>query len=154
MTTSEALRQFFTAHSFAVVGASTDPSKYGNKVLKWYLDRQITAYPINPKRPTIYGITAIPTIAELLDPQSAVPNATAAGDFDSLSVSIITPPRISEATLRELSGIGPHIIKGVWLQPGSFDDQTLEAAKNLNVIAHGHCILVEGDDARASLTKL
>jgi predicted CoA-binding protein len=39
---------FFKATEFAVVGASADPTKFGNKVLKWYRYHQLPVIPINP----------------------------------------------------------------------------------------------------------
>jgi len=45
----EQVAEFLAGNSFAVVGASTDRQKYGNKVLRCYMDNGYTVYPINPK---------------------------------------------------------------------------------------------------------
>ena len=40
---------FLAGDTFAVVGASTNRQKYGNKVLRCYLQNDRSAYPINPR---------------------------------------------------------------------------------------------------------
>ncbi|KAK7204961.1 CoA-binding protein [Myxozyma melibiosi] len=142
----EPLRKFFSAAQYAVVGASTDTSKYGNKILKWYVDHSLPATGVNPREPTVYGIKSAPSLDALLS--QIGPNA-------QLSVSIVTPPRVSEEAVRQLAEIGQDKIKGVWLQPGSFDKSTLAAAgKDLNVIAGGRCVLVEGEAGLHAVGKL
>ncbi|KAK9450634.1 CoA-binding protein [Limtongia smithiae] len=137
----EPIRQFFTAQAYAVVGASPDVTKYGNKILKWYIDHNLTVTGINPKEPTIYGVQSLSSISNLLN--SAGPEAR-------FSISIVTPPRVSEATIKEINGLKSQI-NGVWLQPGSYDAATLAAAaEGLNVIAYGRCVLVEGDEGIAA----
>jgi hypothetical protein len=34
--TADLIKEFFSSSHYAVVGASNEPTKYGNKVLKWY----------------------------------------------------------------------------------------------------------------------
>ena len=46
---------FFKSTKFAVVGASSDKSKFGNKLLRWYMDRKLEVVPINP-------VTFLPTL--------------------------------------------------------------------------------------------
>ena len=43
-----AQRLFITSPQFAVVGASKDESKFGTKVLRWYLERNKLVTPIHP----------------------------------------------------------------------------------------------------------
>ncbi|KAK9240270.1 CoA-binding protein [Lipomyces kononenkoae] len=140
----EPLRQFFSARVYAVVGASQDPTKYGNKVLKWYLSHGLPATGINPREVVIYGVQSLSSVSALLNQSGA----------ESISVSVITPPRISEKLLSEINGLGEKV-NGIWFQPGSFDDATLEAARDgLNVIAGGRCVLVEGEDGLRAAAKL
>ncbi|KAK9324832.1 CoA-binding protein [Lipomyces orientalis] len=138
------LRQFFSARVYAVVGASTDPAKYGNKVLKWYLSHNLPATGINPREPVIYGVQSLSSVSALLNQSGA----------ENISVSVITPPRVSEVLLREINELGDNV-KGVWFQPGSYDDATLSAARDgLNVIAGGRCVLVEGENGLHAAGKL
>ena len=48
MTLNEQIQFFLSSDAFAVVGASSNKSKYGNKVLRCYLQNHKKVYPINP----------------------------------------------------------------------------------------------------------
>jgi hypothetical protein len=50
------MEQFFSLPLKAVVGASTDRMKFGNKVLRCYIDKKQLAVPINKRQATIEGI--------------------------------------------------------------------------------------------------
>ncbi|KAL2914353.1 hypothetical protein HK105_206125 [Polyrhizophydium stewartii] len=129
--------EFFKASAFAVVGASADRSKFGNRVLRWYLENAAGAslFPINPKAPEIEGVPALQSLR-------ALPNPAAT------SVSVITPPAVTEAVLREAVELG---IRNVWLQPGSESAAGMQYARDhgVNVIGGGPCILVSGAAAKA-----
>jgi predicted CoA-binding protein len=82
-----------------------------------------------------------------------VPNLSALPHPAETSVSIITPPKVTVKVLEEAKRLG---IKGVWLQPGTFDDEILEKAKVDFEAAvggdggrgsEGWCILVDGEAA-------
>lgn len=40
--------KFIKSPRFAVIGASTSRSKYGNKVLRWYQTHGLTVIPVHP----------------------------------------------------------------------------------------------------------
>jgi len=121
------IEAFLEGESFAVVGASTNRAKYGNKVLRSYLQGGKTAYPINPRASTIEGLTAYPDLASL--PQK--PHG----------VSIITPPQITEQVVRQAVSLG---IRHLWMQPGAESREAVEYARKngVNVVAYGACVLV------------
>ena len=52
---------------------------------------------------------------------------------DGLSISFLTPPAVTVATLEEIGKIDgfDKVIKGLWFQPGSYDNEVLELAENL-----------------------
>ncbi|KAK5708728.1 hypothetical protein LTR17_020438 [Elasticomyces elasticus] len=111
-----AARTFFTSTTFAVAGASSDPSKFGHKIFAWYLAHGLHAVPVNP---TCSSITVrrkdFDTVAsplKLNDPRNT-------------GLSVITPPPVTAQLLREAKQAG---IKAVWLQPGSFTDKELDYA--------------------------
>jgi hypothetical protein len=65
-------------------------------------------------------------------------------------VSFITPPKVTAKLLEEAKGLG---IKGVWLQPGTFDDAVLQYAfREFEAPvggeggrgSEGWCVLVDG----------
>ncbi|MCP0912853.1 MULTISPECIES: CoA-binding protein [Legionella] len=121
------IEQFLTSKAYAVAGASTNRSKYGNKVLRCYLQHNMTVYPINPRATLIEGVVCIPCIADLPD--------------DVKSLSIITPPAITEKIVEEAIQKG---IKNIWMQPGAESDKAIQDCldNQINVIAEGPCILV------------
>ncbi|KAJ3253610.1 hypothetical protein HK103_000452 [Boothiomyces macroporosus] len=122
---------FKQAQAYAVVGASADPSKFGNKVLRFYKQNTTNPiYPVNPKADSIEGIKVIKDLKDLPDPKHT-------------SVSVITPPPVTLSVLKTAAELG---IKNVWLQPGSENYEGIELAKKsgLNVIYDGPCVLVNG----------
>ena len=127
MTEQESIKRFFAGKRFAVVGASQDRSKYGNKVLRVYQQNNLEAVPVNPNAGEIEGVKAYPDL-------TSVP-----GSIDG--VSIITPPRVTDEVVRQALALG---IKNIWMQPGAESSQSVELAKHAgaNVIAGGPCILV------------
>lgn len=127
MSTQSKIETYLAGKRFAVVGASTDRSKYGNKVLRCYKQNKIEVVPINPTASEVEGLTAYADLA------------SAPGKFDG--VSIITPPLVTERVVNEALRLG---IRNIWMQPGAESDAAIEAAEaaGTNVIAHGPCILV------------
>ncbi|WP_243316663.1 CoA-binding protein [Geothrix paludis] len=127
MSVQERIQSFLTSGPFAVVGASTDRSKYGNKVLRCYLQHGHEVYPINPRAPEVEGLKAYPSLAAL---PVKVP-----------AISVITPPATTEQVVREAAAAG---VKHIWMQPGAESDEAVRTAESLgmNVIAGGPCLLV------------
>ena len=124
---AERIEAFLRSGVFAVVGASTDRTKYGNKVLRCYQQHGKEVYPINPKAPEVEGLKAYPSLAAL---PVTVP-----------AISIITPPPATEQVVREAAAAG---VKHVWMQPGAESPEAIRAAEalGLNVIGGGPCLLV------------
>jgi predicted CoA-binding protein len=127
MTTQEQIEKFLAGKRFAVVGASQDRSKYGNKVLRVYQQNDRDVVPVNPKADEVEGLKAYPDLASI------------PGTIDGLS--IITPPAVTELVVQDAIQKG---IKHIWMQPGAENDASVEVAKEagVNVIAGGPCILV------------
>lgn len=119
---------FLAAGPYAVAGASNDRTKYGNKVLRAYLDRGITAYPVHPVEKVV---EKIPAYANL----SSLPKGVR-------GLSIITPAPVTERLVEEAAKVG---ITRVWMQPGAESAVAIERALELGlkVIAGGPCVLVE-----------
>lgn len=123
----EQIDRFLAADAFAVGGASDNPRKYGFKVLRCYLDHGRLAYPLNPRRQPVLGQTAFAHLSEL--PQRV------------LSLSIITPPPVTEVLVEEAI---EHGVENIWMQPGAETEWAVRAAMGagLNVIYGGACLLV------------
>lgn len=118
---------FLAGERYAVVGASTNRSKYGNKVLRAYGQAGKTAYPVNPSATEIEGLQSYPDLASL------------PSEVDG--ISIITPPAITAQVIDAAIEAG---IPRIWIQPGAENAEAIERAraKGIDVIADGPCLLV------------
>ncbi|KAF3358441.1 hypothetical protein VdG1_05375 [Verticillium dahliae VDG1] len=56
MSTEAAARIFFSSPLFAVVGASSNPAKFGHKIFAWYHAQSIAATPVNPTAATVTAL--------------------------------------------------------------------------------------------------
>jgi predicted CoA-binding protein len=127
VSSQENIKTFLAGKRFAVVGASQDREKYGNKVLRVYKQNEIDVVPVNPTADEVEDLPAYPDLP-------SVP-----GNIDG--VSIITPPRVTEQVVKQAIALG---IKNIWMQPGAESEAAIDLAKHAgaNVIAGGPCILV------------
>lgn len=121
-------QEFLKGSSFAVVGASKDRSKFGNKVLRCYLQHNLTAYPVHPTADEVEGLAVYRDLSSL--PQSVD------------GVSIITPPPVTERAVDEAIKLG---IRNIWIQPGAEHPAAISRAEaaGINVIYDGPCLLVD-----------
>lgn len=121
------IESFLAGSPFAVVGASADRAKYGNKVLRCYMQNGRTVFAVNPSAGEIEGHRAFANLRSIPERVHAV--------------SIITPPRVTERIVEEAGELG---IKHVWMQPGAESAKAIRRAQELgmNVIASGACVLV------------
>lgn len=121
------IKKFLEAPKFAVAGASSNRRKYGNKVLRCYLQNSRQAIPINPNEGEVEGLISYPSLKELPEPVE--------------SVSIITPPAVTEKVVEDAIASG---VKHLWMQPGAESRKAIEQAEaaGLNVIHGGACVLV------------
>ncbi|DBB10414.1 TPA: hypothetical protein ACH3X3_001959 [Trebouxia sp. C0006] len=136
-------QHFFSgATRFAVVGASADRNKYGNKVLRWYQDRKMTVTPINPKGGSIEGVNAASRLSDMVTSETA----------GACAVSIITPPAVTTTIVQEAYSAG---ITRIWMQPGSESPEAVSFGKEHNMtVVHDYCILVSGDQAMSQASKM
>ncbi|KAG2195216.1 hypothetical protein INT46_010783 [Mucor plumbeus] len=130
--TSNLSKQFFKSQYFAVVGASSSRTKFGNRVLRWYQSNGLDVTPIHPKESKIEELATKASIDQLPFPIKT-------------SISIITPPSVTLGVLKEAKNLG---MKEVWIQPGAEDQKVIDFAKEneseMNIILGGPCILVKG----------
>lgn len=119
--------EFLDGSPHAVVGASQNRDKYGNKVLRAYLQNDRDVVPINPKEEEIEGLPVCKSLSDCPEGLHGI--------------SVVTPPQVTEAVIEEAGRVG---IKHVWLQPGAESDQAVARAEELgmNIIAGGPCVLV------------
>ena len=127
MNDDERIQAFLAGAPHAVVGASQDRSKYGNKVLRAYLQHDRPAHPINPNADEVEGRAAFADLASLPEPVHGI--------------SVITPPAVTERIVEDAAAAG---ITHIWMQPGSESPAAIANAEahGMNVIAGGPCLLV------------
>jgi len=128
---SSDIDDFLAGSPHAVAGASRDRSKFGNKVLRTYLQRGMPVYAVNPTHADaegIEGVTTVATVAALPEPVHGL--------------SIITPPAITERIVEDAIAAG---ITRLWMQPGAEHPRAIRRAKDAgaSVIYGGPCLLVE-----------
>ena len=105
--------------SVAVIGASNDRSKYGNKAVRAYRQRGFSVYPVNPHESEVEGLPAYKSISE-------VPSRP---DL----ISVYVRPQILLKLLPDIAAKGCNEL---WLNPGTESDEVLAEAERLylNVI--------------------
>ncbi|MBI1920135.1 MAG: CoA-binding protein [Geobacter sp.] len=127
MDSREQIDRFLASPAFGVVGASSKREKYGNKVLRCYMQKGYRAIPVNPNEREIEGIGCVAQISDL--------------PAEVKSISMITPPAVTEQLIPAAAAKG---IENIWMQPGAESQAAVELCRknNINVIADGSCILV------------
>ncbi|MBM4394619.1 MAG: CoA-binding protein [Deltaproteobacteria bacterium] len=122
----ERLRRKDATTRIAVVGASNNPEKYGNVIVRNLHGKGYAVLPVNPREPEIAGLAAYRDVASVPRPVHVV-------DF-------VTPPGV---TLEVLRGLDPSSVGAVWLQDGSFDDAVVACAEErFATVVRDACIMV------------
>jgi predicted CoA-binding protein len=108
MAKERLIADFVGRRVWAVVGASEDSAKYGNRVFRSLQRAGYTVYPVNPRGGELGGIPMYPTLASL--PQT--PDV----------VNLVVPPGITEQIVRQANELD---LTRVWMQPGAESDEAI-----------------------------
>jgi len=100
----------------AVIGASSNRSKFGNRAVRAFRQQGYTVVPINPHETEVEGLKAYPSVLD-------VP-----GTIDMASIYL--PPEIGEQVICEIAQKG---IGEVWLNPGAESDELIARARALDI---------------------
>lgn len=105
--------------TIAILGASTNRSKFGNKAVRAFHQQGYTVFPVNQQESVVEGLPAYPSIA-------AVP-------VRPHLISVYLPPQVLLKLLPDIAAKG---CEELWLNPGTESEAVLaEAARlQLNVI--------------------
>ncbi len=114
--------------TIAVLGASANRSKFGNKCVRAYLDAGYRVYPVNPAEREIEGLPVCRTLAEVPAP------------LDRISVYL--PPPVTLALLPDIARAAGAATE-VWFNPGSADGAVLAEARRLGIAARPGCSIVD-----------
>jgi uncharacterized protein len=115
--------------NYAIVGATSNTEKYGYKITKNLLEKEVKIFPINPKGGKILGEKVFTNLSEI---KKRI-------DW----VIFVTPPEITKKVLEEVKELG---LKKVWFQPGSESEKAIDFCKENNIdYTYNTCIMVETD---------
>lgn len=120
----------------AVLGASRDRNKYGNKSVRAHARAGWQVFPINLRAEQIEGHLAYHSLRELpIRPLDRV--------------SVYLPPEIGLALLDDIAECQP---REVWLNPGSANDELLLALEKLGLPVICACSIVDVGDSPSRLS--
>jgi predicted CoA-binding protein len=111
----------------AIVGASSDRSKFGNKSVRAHAAQGWDVYPVNPKGGQIEGLTAYVSVAEI--PVERLDR-----------VSMYLPPHLALQILETIASKG---CDELFLNPGSDAPEVVEHARELGLNAIQACSIVD-----------
>ncbi len=109
----------------AVIGASSDRRKFGNRAVRAFQQQGYTVVPINPHEAEVEGLKAYASVLDVPGPV----------DMASLYV----PPEIGERLIEEIARKG---IAEVWVNPGAESDALIARARALEIQPIVACSIV------------
>lgn len=118
------------ARTVAVIGASSNRHKYGNKALRAFEQQGFTVLAINPNEESVEGHR---TYRSVLDVPGTIDMAT-----------VYVPPHIGVKVIEEIARKG---IEEVWLNPGADGDNVVRRARELGVKTIQACSIMAIGDA-------
>ena len=120
------VQEFMVQKKFAVIGATDNPEKYGNQIVKNLKKRGYEVFPVNPRLKEVEGIQCYASISE-------VPEKVDIVDF-------VVPPQAVVPVLEECVKLG---IDNIWLQPGSESQAALDFCREHNLkVVHDVCVML------------
>jgi uncharacterized protein len=109
----------------AVIGASNNRDKFGNKALRAFARRGYTVIPINPAEREVEGYRSYPSVLD-------VP-----GHIDLATVYV--PAQAGVTVMEELAKKG---VSEIWLNPGADDSAVLSRARELGLRTEQLCSIL------------
>ena len=113
------------ARTVAVIGASSNRGKFGNKALRAFERQGYTVIPINPNEREVEGHT---TFASVLDVPGPIDLAT-----------VYVPANAGVRVMEDLAKKG---VDEVWLNPGADDQEVVARAKALGLRTIQACSII------------
>ena len=109
----------------AVIGASNDRHKFGNRAVRAYIQQGFTVVPINPHETEVEGLKAYASILDVPGPVDLA--------------SFYVPPEVGEQVIADVARKG---VAEVWLNPGAESDELIARAKALSLQPIVACSIV------------
>ena len=111
--------------TIAILGASNDQNKFGNKAVRAFQQQGYTVYPVNPKETEIEGLRVFKSIRDV--------------PVRPKMVSVYLPPPV---VLKVLPDIAARGCDELWLNPGTESDEVLAEAERLGLNVIQACSIV------------
>lgn len=109
----------------AIIGASNDRRKFGNKAVRAFQQQGYIVYPVNPNESEVEGLRGYRSISEVpVRPQM---------------ISVYVPPPVLVKLLPEIAAKG---CDELWLNPGTESDEVLAEAERLGLNVIQACSIV------------
>ncbi len=115
-----------TMKAVAIIGASNDRKKYGNKAVRAYLKRGWSVYPVNPHEETVEGIPCYKNVLEITDYLDRV--------------SVYLPPKVGMQVIGEIAQKKPAEL---FLNPGAESDELVATSKNIGLNPIMACSIID-----------
>ncbi len=109
----------------AVIGASSDRNKFGNKALRGFQRAGYRVVPVNMKEMEIEGLKAYSTVLDV--------------PFNIDIATIYVPPEIGEKIVEE---VAKRNIPEIWINPGAESSLLIKRAEDLGLQTVLGCSLV------------
>jgi predicted CoA-binding protein len=109
----------------AVIGASNNRQKFGNRAVRAFVREGFTVVPINPHERAVEGLVSYPSV---LDAPMTIDMAT-----------FYVPPEVGERIIDE---VAEKRIPEVWLNPGAESDALVSRAEALSIRTVVACSIV------------
>ena len=109
----------------AVVGASTDRHKFGNKGVRAFAAAGWRVFPVNPNGGHVEGLPAVGSVADIAGPLDVV--------------SLYVPPAVGVKLLPTIAARAPG---EMWLNPGAESRELLAAAAALGLRTVRTCSII------------
>jgi hypothetical protein len=120
------ITDFIGRRIWAVVGASQDQTKYGNRIFRTLREAGYTVYPVNPKGGQLDGDTVYSSLADLPQPPQVV--------------DLVVPPAVTEQVVQEAHELG---LSRVWMQPGAESEAAIEYCHEHGIqVVHDTCAMI------------
>jgi predicted CoA-binding protein len=112
--------------TIAVLGASNQRGKFGNKCVRAYLRAGWQVFPVNPHAGEIEGLTSYPTLDQV--------------PAELERISVYLPPPLTLELLPDLARKRAH---EVWFNPGAADSRVLDEARRQGIPYRAGCSIVD-----------
>lgn len=119
--------EFVNMRRWAVVGASPDQSKFGNRILRDLRDAGYQVIPVNPYHQEVEGETCYPSVSLIPDKPQVV--------------DVVVPPHLAQGVLEDCLTAG---VTRVWFQPGAENEAAIHWGQSQGLqIVWDACAMVE-----------